>query len=488
MKILDLAVAASLAGAGGICLYQLPAPGCWAGGAAFGFLALAWILVPPSRLGETVARLKGLVWDRHTFCQHFLITGATGSGKTLSGIRSLLFQLFEHQPSFGGLCVDAKGVLHGAVAEMATHFGRPNDLILLEVRPVQDNVDWKPTHRLNLVGDRSIPFATYARCVVDTAVALGNRQEQSFFRRAAQIHIAKALEALDALGYEVTLENAHHLLVNPKDTTGAIDQLVACGIASGLAEHFRNYLAQPPEQLAGIIGTVGNYLHHFTQPVIAEVFCRDSTFALPDVDAGKIICLAIPQKYQTERRFVGTFLKLLFYTHALTRFDAPRSERAKQNLLLLLVDECQDFVTISEDGMSDHTVVDVIREAGVAVVAATQSTTSLIPILGVEQARVFTLNLRNRIIFTAADEDDAKASAEFLGKYMKRERAVTWGCGRRTVTIHEAEAYRIRPHQLRELRKHQCILVHCEKGYRKRVLPPLEPDGSVARWYRRWWR
>ncbi len=447
----------------------------------------AWLSRFQHNRPSVVARLKGFTWNRQVFCQHFLITGATGSGKTLSGISCLLFQVFKHQQSFGGLCVDVKGVLHEIVTEMATHFGRPNDVLLLEVRPMPGRSDWKPKHRFNLVGDRRIPYATYARCVVDTAVALGNRQEQSFFRRAAQIHIAKALEALDALGYGVTLENAHDLLVNPLDTADALRHLESIESARALAEHFRNYLAQPPEQLAGITGTVKNYLHYFTEPAIAEVFCQDSTFALQEVDQGKIICLAVPQRYQTERRFVGTFLKLLFYTHALTRFDAPKAERAQHNLLLLLADECQHFVTTSEDGLSDHAVVDVIREAGVAVIAATQSTTSLIPALGADQAKVFTLNLRNRLIFAAADEDDAKASAEFLGKIIKREKSVTRSEGRHSETIHESESYRIKPHELRKLRKHQCIVVHCERGFRKAVLPPLEPDGTVARWYRRRW-
>ncbi|MBE7503559.1 MAG: type IV secretory system conjugative DNA transfer family protein [Verrucomicrobiales bacterium] len=370
------------------------------------------------RAHETVARLRGFTWHRHTFCQHFLITGATGSGKTLSGILPLLFQVFKHQPRFGGLCVDVKGVLHEQVSAMARHFGRDHDLVLLEVRPLNAPADWQPRHRFNLVGDRSIPFATYARCVVDTAVALGSRHEQSFFRRAAQIHIAKALEALAALGYEVTLENAHNLLVNPPDTQAAIAQLASREPTHSLAEHFRNYLAQPPEQLAGITGTVANYLHYFTLPPIAEVFCRDSTFALAEVDQGRILCLALPQRYQTERRFVGT--------------------------------------------------------------------TSLIPVLGAEQARVFTLNLRNRLIFTAADEDDARASAEFLGKVTKRERSVTRGEGRRTETVSEREEFRIKPHELRRLRKHRCVLVHCTRGHRKVLLPPREPDGTVSRWFHRW--
>ncbi|MCP5523239.1 MAG: type IV secretion system DNA-binding domain-containing protein [Verrucomicrobiales bacterium] len=445
-------------------------------------LWLAWHR-PPSR--DVVARLKGITWNRHTFCQHFLITGATGSGKTLSGILALLFEVFKHQPRFGGLCVDIKGVLHQQVHDMATHFGRANDILLLEVRPATAPADWQPRHRFNLVGDRSIPFSTYARCVVDTAVALGSRNEQSFFRRAAQVNIGKALEALDALGFQVTLENAHNLLVNPDDTRAVLTQLES-GNHPALAEHFRNYLAQPQEQLGGIKGTVDNYLANFTLPPIAEVFCRDSTFDLADVDQGKLICLSLPQRYQTERRFVGTFLKLLFYTHALARFDAPKSKREQDNLLVLIADECQQFVTASEDGLSDHNVVDLVREAGVAVIAATQSTTSLIPALGAAQAQVFTLNLRNRLIFTAADQVDARASAEFLGEVTKRQRSVTHGDAGRSESWSEREEYWMKPHKLRGLRKHRCILLHCTRRPRKVLLPPRQPDGKIPRWFH-WW-
>lgn len=486
MNTSDLLVAVVTLTGAAAAVSSLPGRTGWIVGGVLGVCGWLWLVARWRGSDDVVVRLKGLTWSRHTFCQHFLITGATGSGKTLSGILPLLFQVFKHQPRFGGLCVDVKGVLHDLVGGMAAHFGRTDDVVLLEVRPSDASADWRPRHRFNLVGDRSIPFATYARCVVDTAVALGSRHEQSFFRRAAQIHIGKALEALAALDYEVTLENAHNLLVNPPDTQAAVAQLASREGPHALAEHFRNYLAQPPEQLAGITGTIANYLHYFTLPPIAEVFCRDSTFALGDVDQGKIICLALPQRYQTERRFVGTFLKLLFYTHAQSRFDVPRAERAHHNLLLLLADECQHFVTASEDGLSDHSVVDLIREAGVAVIAATQSTTSLVPVLGVEQARVFTLNLRNRLIFTAADEADARASAEFLGKIIRRDRSVTRGEGRRTETVTEREEYRIKPHELRGLGKHRCIVVHCTRGYRKALLPPTEPDGSIPRWFRRW--
>ena len=41
---------------------------------------------------------------------------------------------------------------------------------------------------------------------------------------------------------------------------------------------------------------------------------------------------------------------------------------------------------------------------------------------------------------------------------------------------------------IRNLRDHECVLVHCERGYRRVTLPPLESDGMVAKWFSRWKR
>ena len=122
---------------------------------------------------------------------------------------------------------------------------------------------------------------------------------------------------------------------------------------------------------------------------------------------------------------MNTFLKLLYYSHVLRRFDRPRAERAKDNMLILWADEAQRFMTASEDGTSDYNCVDVIREAGATIVAAAQSTTSLVPPLGNDKSKVLTLNLRNRIIFRAADEADAVQAADFLGKQRVVKRS--WG-------------------------------------------------------------
>jgi type IV secretory pathway TraG/TraD family ATPase VirD4 len=112
-----------------------------------------------------------------------------------------------------------------------------------------------------------------------------------------------------------------------------------------------------------------------------------------------------------------------------------------------------------------------------------QSSTSFIPPLGREKARVFTLNLRNRLIFKAADEEGALESADFLGK--KRVIKKSWGyhSGKMSRNYSEQEEHKIKPHVLRNLPKHRAVVVHCERGHRRKVLQPIEPDGTIPHWF-----
>jgi len=130
--------------------------------------------------------------------------------------------------------------------------------------------------------------------------------------------------------------------------------------------------------------------------------------------------------------------------------------------------------------------VDVIREAGATIVAAAQSSTLFIPPLGNDKSKVLTLNLRNRMIFRAADEADATQSADFLGKRRVLKRSWGYSGGRRTRNYQETEEHKIKPHVLRNLRDHECVMVHCERGFRRVTLPPLDPNGRVAPWFSRW--
>jgi tetratricopeptide (TPR) repeat protein len=385
-----------------------PRPVLFAGGILLALIAVWLLFVPRNRKGRVV-RLGGLTWKRNQFCRGWLITGDTGSGKTSSGINQLAHQVFQNEPKWGGLCIDEKGVYWETLAAMAKQYDREHDLVHLQIRTDDTDTQWTPPNRYNLTGDRSIPFTTYAKFIVDTATSLGQGGDKGFFKSQAQTHIAHALELLFELNRPVTLLNAFELLSDRdllEEAMEDLEPLLETPRRAAVYGHFANrFLNQPEEQHGGVRETIGNYLQYFLTPEVAEVFCTgESTFDFASIDQGKIIVTTMPQKFQTERRYVNTFLKLLYYNHALRRFDKAKAERAKNSLLILWADEAQRFMTASEDGTSDYNCVDVIREAGATVVAAAQSTTALVPPLGNDKAKVLTLNLRNRLIFRAADE------------------------------------------------------------------------------------
>ncbi len=452
---------------------------------------LAWTFAPPRRLPQTSARLAGLAWDRNDFCRGWLITGDTGSGKTFA-VNALLHSVFQHEPDWGGLCCDEKGVYHEILAAMVRHYGRQNDLLLLQTRPDQARDNWAPPARYNLLSDDTIPPSTYATVIVDTASALNTgKEDQGFFKTQAHSYIGRGIQLFRLLGLRPTM---HHLLemlqyqpvlkamlqeLEPKKNAGDPD-------ASDCHDHFLNgFLRQPAEQLGGVISTIYNYLNYFTNPDIAEVFgTEENTFDFKALDRGAIICLSMPQKYQTERRYVTTILKLLFYTHALRRFD-PRDNRQRSreqdNLLICWQDEAQRFVTDSDGN------VDVLRQSNATTVMATQSKISFFPVLGGrEKAEVTILNLRNRIIFKAADRVCAESSADFIGRHLFWKKSYTRAKGGISTTRSREEEYLVKPYQIMSLPKFTAIIKHCERPFVRRRIHPLDPQGRTPRWYSRW--
>ena len=435
-----------------------------------------------------VLRLGGFAWRVEDFCRGWLITGQLGTGKTSAAINTILWQVSKNCPTWGGVCVDDKGLYWETLGPMLRHLGREQDLILLQVRPANAVAGWKPAHTFNFLDDPHLPFSAKAKIVCDVAASLGQRTDQSFFRMQAQVQMEFAFRVLATAGYDVTLEDAYNLLTSDAVLKDVIEMLANRKTleAQQIVAHYEeNWKSQPAEQLGGVKTTLANYLKYFTDPDIAEVFCPvKSSFSFDELDRGKIICVSIPQRYQIERRYINTLLKLSFYAHALRRFDKPAVVRAKDNLIILWADEAQKIVTAAADGMSDYNVVDVIREARATVVAATQSYQSLMPPMGDERkAKVFIANMANRVTFCAADEESAKIAADTLGKRKAKKRTVGYTAGKRSASWTDEDRYWFEPHELRKLRKFEAVVQHCNGGFRKVRLRPCGADGKVPSWY-----
>lgn len=423
---------------------------------------------------QIVCQIGPWKWDIEEFSTHWFITGDTGAGKTSSGLNKLLISLTEHYPRWGALILDPKGVYWRTVQTMLNAAGKLEDLAVLRVRSPKETADGAQPLRFNLIGDRSVPCSTYAQMIVDTHAAhrAGSAGGNSdFFNQRAMEHISKCFELMRALDLPFNLRTAYNLLVNKdhlKNTLDTVPDHPRAKELLPLVQHFETfYLNLKSEgQSEGELGTIGNFLAPYQHPAVAEVFCSDQpdTITIDQVDQGKKICLSISEEYAHERKYVFSILKLLFYQHGLRRLDLKARDPLafwKKNLLVLVGEEFQDVVTSSVGGMSDYTVSGKIREANVALIVLTQSYVSLLPPHAhKDQANVLVLNLRNRMIFRAADAECAKQSAEFIGKKMLNKRSRSVGTRGVTYSYQETEEYKLKPHQLREMPVYRAVLVH----------------------------
>lgn len=451
---------------------------------------------------KIVVRLCGLKWNYEDFFRGWLITGRTGSGKTQSAINNITFQCFENMPTFGAVCLDQKGLYYETLSAMAAYFDRSDQLIVLQARPIDAPIGWSPANSCNVLGNDAIPALTYAKLFVDTAQSLTGKADNPFFPTKAQLSIQIGIEILRYLDYYRTIPSLYNLLLDEPFSKRTIAELVkhcngeitetATGVpvnpdkAAKLLLAYRDaYLNQPAEQLGGVKSTIETYLGFFLHEDLVDVFsAQEPTFDINQLDEGKILCIALPQKFQSERIYINTLLKLSFYFHVLQRFDKSKDERDRLNPLILFADEGQEIISSAESAFADHRAAGVIREARATIVLSTQAYTSIYGTLQKKYADVLKLNLSNELIFTSADDASAQDASKRIGEREVHEKSWSYSHGKKTVNYSRKIKPFLEPFQLRKLPKFTCVCVHCEGKFKRRFLSPISPDGTFPSWFK----
>ena len=417
---------------------------------------------------QIVLTLSNLKWDLKEFCRGWLITGETGSGKTSGAIQTMYRQLFKNVPNWGGLIVDAKGSCYRDIEKVATEFNNTDKLITLKT-----GLNIK--HRFNLLSYKKMPWHTYAQLIVNVASSMGQAKgmgsTENFFKQQATIAIRYAMELLDKK-YSIERNNRQVTLKAVKNILSerGINRLfesLPCQLMEDesvryFTEDFLGQAKKAPQQFQGVVSTISNYLSPYTDDEVVEVFCSEkATFSFDDIDNGKIICVAVSNVY-SQRNYINTFMKLLYYYHAQLREDFSYEEKENKNLLIFFADEAQAVVT-SAEGMDDSTVVDKIRSTNSTVVFSTQSTTSFLNKLDVYKTETLLLNLCNKIYFRQADERAAKLAESDLGKSEEfQKQSYGFSHNRGNVTYQKKETGKYKYFNLRKLADFECIIKHCK--------------------------
>jgi hypothetical protein len=482
--------------------------------------------------------LGALSWTRNAFSRGWMISGETGSGKT-EFLKMMMHSLCVHEcgvknaqggydrgsAPWGGLCIDEKSFFKDEVLPILDNYGRKDDVYVLETRADDAPPDWRPKFYFNILGDDRVATAQYVDAIVRTASSVaGGKEDKGFFKTQAGLHIGAAIDLFRGIRraqqrakveraewvaptlkgvYEVlsTVDDYHALLkrvglmeerpevtLTPspngtvtKETKKKLvitfvrldDPLLRKSI-DHFQKRFWNVKAQ--EQMEGVKGTITNYLHWFTDEDICDVFCRqDATFNIDVMDLGKIVCLSMPQRYAIQRRYLCALMKLLAYAHGLSRNPI----KYKYNLLVIWQDEAQRFVQEADSN------VDVMRQFQMTTVMSTQSKVSLyVPMGGRDQAQPILINLRNRVILRAADEECAEESAKYIGKVLRKKITKTVGAnGGTSHNISEEVQYRYEPYQIRTMPDFTAIVCRAGGGRRVYEFAPMDGEGKTPAWY-----
>ena len=415
-----------------------------------------------------------------------------------------------------------------------------------EERLAQGNERTEGKERFNLLG-YPLPHATYAKLILDVATSLGQKDNKAFFSNQAQIHIAKSIEVLHYLRDQnennsmietknvlnrilsgeivdveedsgidpesankmldfsnkfktVSLKNLYKMntsieiittmkdliKIHISDRFGKHECLPEAYKLQGeeIVQHFEDYITQPKDQRGGIISSIQNYLYFFQEKQFADVFCSDlqDTVCMQDIDNGTILAIDMPKYYDVQRAYIGTFLKFLFFKHAQIRYDKGSKFIAKSNNIVLIVDEAQDVITDCP-GLSDRQAAAQIRGANATMIFAMQSYLSAVPVIGEKNTDVLMLNLTNKIHLCEGNNESAEKIAKQLGQMKMIVRSHGVSGFKHTYNDHESREYLIEPYTIMSLKKFECIIAHCDHGWKLGKIKPIEPNGRTAKWY-----
>lgn len=455
----------------------------------------------------------------------------------LSRAADLLRPLRYKAYPWGGGIYDQKGNCYQQIQPMLERYDRPEDVVVLQVRPANAPASWQPANRVNVLSFDHFPADTYAKIIADTynqveecdkpdpffvpnarnSIADGIRLMRAIrtAQRNLKFHIDPAMRVLPAL------DQVHELL---KDSSGSTFrhflvrigvraltakkqeeikkhqgdkstiQITPADLAPGLYTDTAvdgaistleiSYFKQPADQLGGIASTIDNFLKPFSEPSFAEVFCRDNTVNFTDVEKGKVFCISIPQRFSLQRVYINALVSEIIYQIILNRGDLRKEGDPlwdNRNVIRQEKDEAQRLA------INADTNVDTIRELYGSTALASQSNNALWKRFGGREKATEPLsNLCNLFICRAANDECAKVSAELISKAIFAETSSSGKSGEeKSHTTSHKEHYIIPPEELRSLSDFNVIFAPAEGKYLfVHVVPcPVMPRGGVPPWW-----
>lgn len=380
---------------------------------------------------DKVKHPEWLIVDEKGMYQSFLVTGATGTGKTACAMypftkQAMFYKPYDEDMKPGMLVLDVKGNFYEKVLEFAKEAGREKDVAIIEVG---GKYKYNPLHKPHI-----LPLVLAG--TIKTVLSLFSAKSASdgYWNNKASFMITQCiiLSRLYNGGY-VTFSEIYRL-VNSKPDTGSyldfklaqVEEMVESGLLTEeekerfdiCCEYFYGEFANLSDNTLSIIKSVVTEMTEFfyIEPLISKTFCppkEELNFhGFKDViDKGSIVILKMNIKeFENVAKTIAAYMKLDFQAEVSQRL--VREDANKIRPVFMICDEYHAFATAT-----DADFFDKCRESKCCNILATQSYTSLVNTLKSKEAvSAITQNIVNKIWLRTGDTYTAKEIQEETGK------------------------------------------------------------------------
>lgn len=382
-------------------------------------------------VGREIKTNKNIMLKEKSLFQNILITGATGTGKTVSGVCQFLKQLISYksdnnEEKIGLLILDVKGNLKEYIKKCVQNVNREKDVIILGLNG---------KYKYNPIDKQQMRAQVLANRMKTVLTLFAKENGDSYWLEKAEQILTEAIKLCRIYNngyvnfnelYKIINFNNFYFkkIVDIKNNINKFTQKEKYELKI-IIDFFEEDFLSLDSRTKGILKSE---INRILMPFISD-FDVKNTFS-PEQDNyktkkikevlldGKIIVFDMSiAEYKNIAKIIGAYLKIDFQTTILNNIREQKSQR----ITGFICDEYQEFITDTDADFFSQS-----REGKCINIIATQSYISMINSIKNEiTVKVILQNLVNKFWYKTDDIYTIEMAQKQIGKEIKKRESNT---------------------------------------------------------------
>lgn len=382
-------------------------------------------------VGKEIKTNKKVYLKEKSLFQNILITGATGTGKTISGICPFLKQLISYKSSsseekIGLVILDVKGNLKEYINEYARNVNREKDLIILQLNG---------KYKYNPIDKQQIRAQVLANRMKTVLTLFAKENGDSYWLEKAEQILTEAIKLCRMYNNGYVNFNELYKIINFNNFYLEKIEDIKSNISKFTQKDkyelkvILNFFEEDFFSLdSRTKGILKSEINRILMPFISDFDVKNTfspeqgnykTKKMKEVLLdGKIIVFDMSiAEYKNIAKIIGAYLKIDFQTSILRNIK----EQETQRITGFICDEYQEFITDTDADFFSQS-----REGKCINIISTQSYISMINSIKNEiNVKVILQNLVNKFWYKTDDIYTIEMAQKQIGKEIKKRESNT---------------------------------------------------------------